>query len=240
MLIKFALIAIGLLPLYLLALKIVSKKADNPIKRLSWFFYYGILATIPFIVFFKFTDTGVSYLNVKLGVLATVFIFALLEEISKFSIFFFVKKENRRKLYLSCLIAVALGFAYAENIFYFAEGLENSVMSIGAIATLIIRLLLASVAHVAFTSMTGAVLLFGLGKAFFKYLGLASATSLHFVFNWICNQDLTFLLWPFLCIILFAVWKLAEHANSPHYVKAPARHRRTQGGLLTVFSNAPP
>jgi hypothetical protein len=182
---KLFFMALAFLPIYAIIVRVIGKNARLTKKQVSGFFIYGILSAIPFLLLIKVGITA-STLKAYLGLTLTIFTLATLEELSKFSAHrFMAKTENKVALYL----IVGLGFAYFENVFYFAKSFDYLTESINNLLIVVFRLILASIAHATFTSITGVIWAFGAKEYLFRFTAILAGSALHYVFNLSCEQN---------------------------------------------------
>jgi RsiW-degrading membrane proteinase PrsW (M82 family) len=219
---KFLLISIGILPVYFLLLKIISKKSGVDLKKLFKFFCWGVLSTVPFILISKLGISG-HYLNAKLGIALTILVLALMEEFSKYSIFFFIKKEKRPKPVVYAI--VALGFAYLENVAYISSSIEYLIYSASGIGVLIFRVVLGSLAHVAFTTINGMLSVLPVKSIALKPIGITAASTFHYTYNTFCEYNLTILLPPLLVVCFVIISKLNKKINAKPSKSGTARKK---------------
>lgn len=201
---KLFFVIIGILPFYILILKVIENRSGVSFLRLSKFFYCGICATVPFTLLYRL-GFDASVMRPYFGVLGTVFLLALFEEFLKFSIFYYLNDREHSRLYFYLILA--LGFAYAENVFYFLESYNYFFFNLIGFFGIFLRLFLDSFAHATFTAVHGAI--FNLNVK--SYLGLIVATFVHFIFNIFCQEDLMVLLPLLLFVSGLFVFRLSKY-----------------------------
>ncbi len=203
---KLFLVIIGLLPFYILILKTIESKSGSSFKQLSKFFYCGIFVTVPFTIFYKL-GLNAGIMHTYFGVLGTIFLLALLEEFLKFYIFYYLNDKEHSRLYF--YLVLALGFAYAENVFYFLESYDYFFYNLVGLFAVFFRLILGSFAHATFTAIHGLIFSFKVRS----YLGLILATSVHFIFNFFCSEGLAMFLPLLLLMNTLLIIKLLKYSK---------------------------
>lgn len=167
-----------------------DKKEPEPIRLLVRSFLFGMVTALPLILI-RFLFDWFPQFNVVVG-LSTIITFVLLgfaEECIK--LFTLMGLTRRKAIDVNQIldgaiygVMVALGFAFIENIFYFAEFLRVAERGVELYGTYIFRGFITMFAHTIFTGIAGYFYI--LGKVEKKNLwikGLVIAAVLHAIFN---------------------------------------------------------
>ena len=128
-------------------------KEKEPYKAMIWCFALGILASVPFFLIKTFFPELVEIMNDYLE----LYLFAFLEEILK-ALILVLAIEISRKWFSQVVdgliygSAVALGFAFAENVFYLSGFLT---LDFSFVMVYLVRSINTMVAHTMFTGLFG-------------------------------------------------------------------------------------
>ncbi len=203
MAVKFLVISIALLPVYLFLLYLVSRKKSTFFYALKAF-VLGILSTVPLVIIHEFHLLEMSRLHFMLGIIVTTFLFATFEELLKKTAEHFHHKIHKKKeedIPVVKWVSVGLGFAYLENAVYITAALEQ-----GDIVTItMLRLFFGTLAHTSFTSLGGALSMNVSQSLMYEFRGFFGASVSHTLFNLLHHYHLTFLTIPLLAFAILGV-----------------------------------
>jgi RsiW-degrading membrane proteinase PrsW (M82 family) len=241
-------LAIAPVPLYLALLLRLDRYEPEPVRTVLFAFFWG--ATVACLVALVLNTlgsviVGSSFGNDAAELYGGSISAPVVEETAKGAVIYGLYRWHRAEfdgvldgiVYAGC---VGLGFAMTENVLYYGEGAASEGLT-GALATFVVRGLMAPFAHPLFTAATG----IGLGLAartsrrgvrvVAPWAGLAVAIGLHSLWNTTAGAGLFLGVYVLVMVPLFvAVLVIAAAAR-----RREARIVRTQlphyaaAGLLT-------
>lgn len=153
--------ALGALPPVFLWLFFWRRRLAEPEPNCVLFqlFFFGVFAFVPLMILREyFTDVRQTTIAVTLG---TITLFAFAEELLKGLALIGGVEANRSRFDkwedgFEFAVAIALGFAFAENTLYFLQNYLSSGLGAGFALTYVLRSCETMLAHILFTGTLGA------------------------------------------------------------------------------------